>query len=96
LRWNSSGAGTRLLGNQAILGALMRSSKYLDNIIEQDHCVIKPGSTPMLGFKRFRRAKVTIAGIELLHRIRKNQFDLSKLQIATKSVSESWNAVLVA
>ena len=25
----------------------------------------------MLGFKRFRRANVTIAGIELLHRIRK-------------------------
>ena len=33
----------------------------------------------MLGFKRFRRAKVTIAGIELLHCIRKNQFNLGKL-----------------
>ena len=29
----------------------------------------------MLGFKGFRRAKVTIAGIELRHRIRRNEFD---------------------
>jgi hypothetical protein len=50
----------------------------------------------MLRFKRFRLAKVTIAGIELLYRIRKNQFDLSKLQIVTKSASASWNAVLAA
>jgi hypothetical protein len=50
----------------------------------------------MLGFKRFRRAKVTIAGIELLHRIRKNQFDLSKLKIQTKSAPAIWTAVLAA
>jgi hypothetical protein len=50
----------------------------------------------MLGFKRFRRAKVTIAGIELLHRIRKNQFDLGKLQIQTKSAPAIWTAVLAA
>jgi transposase-like protein len=74
----------------------LRSSKYLDNIIEQDHRAIKARIGPMLGFKKFRRAKATIAGIELLHRIRKNQFDLSKLQIVTKSASASWNAVLAA
>ena len=71
MRWNSSGAGTGLLGNQAILGALMRSSKYLNNIIEQDHRAIKARIGPMPGFKKLQRAKVTIAGIELLHRIRK-------------------------
>ena len=42
---------------------------------------------PMLGLKRFRRANVTIVGIELLHRIRKNQFDLSKLQIQTNTAA---------
>jgi DDE domain len=47
----------------------LRSSKYLNNIIEQDHRGVKARIGPMLGFKRFRRAKVTIAGIELLHRI---------------------------
>jgi hypothetical protein len=50
----------------------------------------------MLGFKQFRRAKVTIAGIERLHRIRKNQFDLSKLQIQTNTASTMWDAVLAA
>ena len=50
----------------------------------------------MLGFKKFRRAKVTIAGIELLHRIRKNQYDLSKLQSQTKSTPAIWNALLAA
>jgi transposase-like protein len=48
-----------------------RSSKYLNNIIEQDHRAIKARIGTMLGFKKLQRAKVTIAGIELLHRIRK-------------------------
>jgi transposase-like protein len=74
----------------------LRSSKYLNNIIEQDHRAIKSRIGPMLGFKRSRRAKVTIAGIELLHRIRKNQFNLSKLQIQTKSPPAIWSAVLAA
>ncbi len=50
----------------------------------------------MLGFKKFRRAKITIAGIELLHRIRKNQFNLSKLSHHTNSVPEMWGAGLAA
>jgi len=74
----------------------IRSSKYLNNIVEQDHRAIKARIGTMLGFKRFRRAKVTIAGIELLHRIRKNQFDLSKLQIQTNTASTMWDAVLAA
>ena len=74
----------------------LRTSKYLNNIIEQDHRGVKARIGPTLGFKRFRRAKVTIAGIELLHRIRKNQFDLSKLQIHAKAASTMWNAVLTA
>ena len=40
----------------------LRSSKYLKNIVGQDHRGIKARIGPMLGFKRFRRAKVTIAG----------------------------------
>ena len=50
----------------------------------------------MLSFKKFRRATVTIAGIELLHRIHENQYDLSKLQIQNKSTPAMWNAVLAA
>ena len=46
----------------------------------------------MLGFKNFRRAATTIAGIELIHRIRKGQFKL--LRIKDKTAPEIWNAVL--
>ena len=79
-------------------GCEIRSSKYLNNLIEQDHRSIKPGKLgpPMLGFKRFRRAATTIAGIELMHRIRKGQFKLGKLRVKNKTAPEIWNAVLGA
>jgi transposase-like protein len=51
--------------------AKLRSSKYLNNLIEQDHRGVKLRIGPMLGCKRLKAAAVTIAGIELLHRIRK-------------------------
>ena len=51
---------------------------------------------PMLGFKNFRRAATTIAGIELIHRIRKGQFKLGKLRIKDKTAPAIWNAVLAA
>jgi transposase-like protein len=50
----------------------IRSSKYLNNLIEQDHRSIKLRLGPMLGLKHFRRAATTIAGIELMHRIRRS------------------------
>ena len=40
-------------------------------MIEQDHRGVKSRINPMLGFKAFDRAAVTIAGVKLLHRIRK-------------------------
>ena len=51
---------------------------------------------PMLGLKNFGHAAITIAGVELLHRIRKNQFALSRLRVRGKSTPEIWNAVLAA
>jgi len=45
--------------------------QYQDTIIKQDLRAIKARIGTMLGFKRFPRAKVTITGIERLHRIRK-------------------------
>jgi hypothetical protein len=74
----------------------IRSSKYLNNLIEQDHRSIKLRLGPMLGLKRFRSASITIAGIELMHRIRKGQFKLGKLRIKNKTAPEIWNAVLAA
>ena len=74
----------------------LRSSKYLNNLIEQDHRSIKLRLGPMLGFKQFHRAATTIAGIELMHRIRKGQFNLGRLRVQDKTTPEIWNAVLAA
>ena len=51
----------------------MRQSKYLNNVVEQDHRAIKRITRPMLGFKTFRCARILIAGIEIMHMIRKGQ-----------------------
>jgi hypothetical protein len=52
----------------------VRSSKYLNNGIEQDHRRVKQRIGPMLGFKRFDTAAITISGIELAAKIRKHHF----------------------
>lgn len=52
----------------------IRQIKYLNNILEQDHHFIKRITKPMMGFKAFHSAAATIAGIEVAHMIRKNQF----------------------
>ena len=51
----------------------IRQNKYLNNRIEGDHRFIKKRTRPMLDFKSFRSAAITIAGIELLHMIKKGQ-----------------------
>ena len=51
----------------------IRQCKYLNNIVEQDHRAVKRKVRPMLGFKSFGAACGTIAGIEVMHAIRKGQ-----------------------
>jgi len=51
----------------------MRQIKYLNNVAEQDHRAIERQTRPMLGFKSFWSAAVTLAGVELMHMIRKGQ-----------------------
>lgn len=77
-------SGANLTGLQAVnmilkitgTGAMIevRQIKYLNNILEQDHRFIKRITRPMMGFKAFHSASATIAGIEVAHMIRKNQF----------------------
>jgi transposase-like protein len=43
------------------------------NLVEQDHRAVKRLVRPMLGFKSFWSARCTIAGIEVIHAIRKGQ-----------------------
>src|SRR5215510_13439824 len=52
---------------------VIRQVKYLNNLVEQDHRAVKRVTRPMLGFKAFEAAQRTLAGIELMHMIRKRQ-----------------------
>ncbi|CAB3790529.1 hypothetical protein LMG28138_03006 [Pararobbsia alpina] len=74
----------------------LRSSKYLNNLIEQDHRHTKSRVNLMLGFKRFGNAAVTITDIELMHRIRKAPFNLTKLCLKDTAAPAVWKAVLSA
>jgi transposase-like protein len=74
----------------------VRSSKYLNNLVEQDHRRIKQRIGPMLGFKRFDNATVTISGIELVERIKKEQFKIGKLGGPRSTMAELWSAPLAA
>ena len=74
----------------------VRSNKYLNNVIEQDHRRIKQRLRPMLGLKSFRTAAVVIGGIELLEKIKKGQFKIGKLGGRTARMPEIWQAALAA
>ena len=54
-------------------GITIRKVKYRNNIVEQDHRAVKRVTRPILGFKSFDAAKGTLAGIELMHMIKKKQ-----------------------
>lgn len=51
----------------------IRQIKFLNNVVEQDHRAVKRMTRPVLGFKSFWSAAITIAGIEIMHMIRKGQ-----------------------
>jgi IS6 family transposase len=51
----------------------LRQSKFLNNIVEQDHRFIKRRTRPMLGFKQFHTAWRTLRGIEIMNALRKGQ-----------------------
>jgi transposase-like protein len=51
----------------------LRQSKYLNNMIEQDHRNIKRIVKPMMGFQSFNTARRTLRGIEAMNMIGKGQ-----------------------
>ena len=82
LNLDGNAASHRALGllrleNPDLQSVEIRSCRYLNNIVEQDHRAIKRRCAPMLALKSFRTAAITLAGVELAHRIRKRQFQLS-------------------
>ncbi|TAM08245.1 MAG: IS6 family transposase [Paraburkholderia sp.] len=71
-------SGANLAALEALNGSRetpikVRQNKYLNNIIEQDHRAIKRIVKPMMGFNNFRCARIILAGIEVMHMIRKGQ-----------------------
>ena len=63
----------RLYNKRKLTKIKFRQCKYLNNIIEQDHRFIKWRITNGLGYKSFKSASVTLAGIETVRMIKKNQ-----------------------
>jgi transposase-like protein len=61
------------------INVCVRTSRYLNNLVEQDHRRVKQRIYPMLGLKRFENTAIAIGGIELIHKIRKGQFDISEI-----------------
>jgi transposase-like protein len=81
---------------QQPVGTKVPSSRYLNNLIEQDHRGVKLRIGPMLGFKWFRMAAIAIAGIELRRRIHKGQLDFRGSRFKGGSTPAVWNAVQAA
>jgi transposase-like protein len=85
------------LKNSGVLHPQMhvRISKYLNNLIEQDHRRVKQRIYPMLGLKSFGNTTVMIIGVELAQKIRKGQFNTEKLTRGMKMRRlQMWEAVL--
>jgi putative transposase len=66
----------------------VRRSKYLNNLVEQDHRGIKRVTKFNTGFKSFEAAEATIAGIELHHMLKKGQLDSDKSRPVWKQFYE--------
>ncbi|BCZ84627.1 hypothetical protein PTKU64_83020 [Paraburkholderia terrae] len=64
----------------------IRQTKYLNNIIEQDHRAIKRRTRTMLGFKKFRCARILLGGIEVTHMIADVFQDSQELDSRRKSL----------
>jgi transposase-like protein len=72
----------------------IRCCKYLNNIVEQDHRRVKFRVSAMLGFKSFRNARIVIAGIELLQKLKKGQYGVP--YSCGMSSLDIWTNVLAA
>ena len=63
---------------------------------DKDHRKVKQRCYPMLGFKTFGNAEVTLSGIELANKIKKGQFDTSEIINSGAMILQVWEAVLAA
>ena len=93
---DQSGANTAAIKryNQTHKTAIaIRHCKDLNNIVEQDHRAVKRKVRPMLGFKSFWAARCTLAGIEVMHALRKGQ--LGTTGTVRQTPAEQFSALAV-
>jgi putative transposase len=56
----------------------IRSCKYLNNIVEQDHRRIKSRVQPTHGFQKCYSARRVLIGVELLQKLSKDQYSIPR------------------
>ena len=69
-----------------------------DGIIsmDRDHRKAPQRCYPMLEFKTFKIAEVTLSGIELANKIKKGQFNTSEIAGPGAMILQIWEAALAA
>jgi putative transposase len=67
---------------------IIRQVKYLNNRVEQDHRAVKRMTRSILGLKSFDAAQDALAGIELMHMIRKRQLVVEEEQDGLTAVEQ--------
>jgi transposase-like protein len=79
----ANNAAIRSINDDACVDVELRQSKYLNNLVEQDHQAVKRITSPMLGFKSFWSAQRLITGIEIMHMVKKGQLHCHNRRIAS-------------
>ena len=69
---------------------------YINTVITIAYIRVKQRCYPMLWFKTFGNAEVTLSGIELANKIKKGQFDTSEIIGPGAMILQIWEAVLAA
>ena len=87
----------RLLGEEDSRwkAVVVRGRRYFNNIVEQDHRAIKRRCAAKLGLKSCRTAAITLAGVDLAHRIHEQQFGVVReLRGRAPSLKQLWDRAL--
>ena len=69
-------AGLEAVNHDYGLDIEVRQVKYLNNIVEQSHRLIRRLTRPMKGFQNFWSAAKTIAGIEIVDWVYRDQIEI--------------------
>ena len=76
-------AAIKRVCDDACIDIKLRQSKYLNNIVEQDHRAVKRITRPCLASSHFGARALSCVGIEIMHMIKKGQLDCPDGQTAS-------------